>query len=131
MYRAGLGEQIGEKMWKAVFLLIAAVSTAQSLRPPAIPLVSISPSVSIWARGDGVAGQDTTHWSGKPMRLRAALLVDGKPFSIMGDPASFANGMYIYLAFCFCFSLSYRSVNLEYSCGVQVASRWSTRQRLL
>lgn len=101
-------------MWKVAFFLIAVASTAQSLRPPAIPLVSISPSVSIWARGDGVVGQDTTHWSGKPMRLRAALLVDGKAFSIMGDPASFANGMHLQFVFCSSFSLSCRSMNLEY-----------------
>ncbi len=64
----------------------AAASAAETSapRPPAVPLVTHDPYFSIWSPNDKLTDGRTCHWTGRPHSLAAMVLVDGKPFRIMG-----------------------------------------------
>ncbi|XAE57468.1 DUF4965 domain-containing protein [Termitidicoccus mucosus] len=59
------------------------VVRAESLRPPAVPLVACDPYFSIWSAADTLPGTYTTHWTGKSNRLTSQVLIDGKMFRVM------------------------------------------------
>ena len=66
--------------------LIGSVLTgfAQPMRPPAYPLVTIDPYISIWSNTDYLYDKPTTHWTGKPHPLNGILRVDGKAYEFLG-----------------------------------------------
>lgn len=57
------------------------------LRPPAYPLVTIDPYVSIWSNSDFLYEKPTVHWTGKPHPLGGILRVDGKAYEFLGTAA--------------------------------------------
>jgi len=68
-------------------LLLVTVSLnlcAESIRPPAVPLVACDPYFSLWSPGDRLTDTDTTHWTGKARQMTSLMKVDGKNFRIMG-----------------------------------------------
>jgi hypothetical protein len=57
-------------------------------RPPAVPLVTFNPYLSIWSRTQTLTDSSTTHWTGRPHPLRCLIRIDGKTYRLMGaDPA--------------------------------------------
>jgi hypothetical protein len=62
----------------------AAAAQPLALRPPAVPLVAHDPYFSIWSNTDKLTDGPTVHWTGKPNTISAEILVDGKPFRLMG-----------------------------------------------
>lgn len=68
--------------------LAFAAALAESLRPPAVPLVTHDPYFSIWSPADRLSDRDTTHWTGKPHPLRNALHVDGTLLRVIGEQPS-------------------------------------------
>lgn len=57
-----------------------------NFRPPAVPLVTHDPYFSVWSTSDQLNGGTTRHWTGKEQPLRSEIFVDGKSFTLMGEP---------------------------------------------
>ena len=66
-------------------LSLSASAATPALRPPAVPLVACDPYFSIWSQSDKLTGIDTSHWTGRTQRISSQILVDGKPFRILGQ----------------------------------------------
>ncbi len=62
-----------------------AASDLKPMRPPAVPLVTVDPYLSIWSFDDKLTDAETRHWTGKPHTLLSLVRIDGKPYRIMGD----------------------------------------------
>jgi hypothetical protein len=69
-----------------LILLLAAFSVraANQLRPPAVPLVTSDPYLSIWSEADHLNGDTTRHWTRREHSLISLIRVDGKPYRLMG-----------------------------------------------
>jgi Glutaminase A six helical-hairpin domain/Domain of unknown function (DUF5127)/Domain of unknown function (DUF4964) len=85
---------------KRVMLLLAAlllllphrVADAQSLRPPAVPLVAHDPYFSLWSMSDALPDDQTRHWTGTVQSLYSSVRVDGKILRLMGREVRGAQG---------------------------------------
>ncbi len=73
-------------------LLSAAIPAAAgqaSFRPPAVPLVTSSPFLSIWSESDHLNGSTTKHWTRRDHSLVSLVRIDGKTYRLMGvEPKS-------------------------------------------
>ena len=73
-------------------LLLSGVSTmthaqpAAALRPPAVPLVTHDPYFSVWSFSDHLNADWPKHWTGAINGMTAILRVDGKGYTLMGNP---------------------------------------------
>src|SRR5579863_3177552 len=71
-------------LW-AVVTLFGTLALAQTIRPPAVPLVTHDPYFSIWSMSDDLNTGPTRHWTGKVQRLTGLVRIDGNVFRWMGD----------------------------------------------
>ena len=76
-----------------VLLAVAVIgvrqASAQSFRPPSVPLVTFDPYLSIWSAADHLTDRPTQHWTAHPHSLVSLIRVDGAAFRLMGnDPES-------------------------------------------
>jgi hypothetical protein len=61
---------------------------AQPFRPPAVPLVTFNPYLSIWSEADHLTDNATRHWTRRAHSLVSVIRIDGKAYRLMGnDPA--------------------------------------------
>jgi len=70
--------------WLSIFCLATNLLAAETLRPPAVPLVACDPYFSVWSPADNLNDADTVHWTGKPHRLSSFVKIDGQSFRVMG-----------------------------------------------
>ena len=71
-------------------LIIASPLPAEAaaLRPPAVPLVTSDPYLSIWSETDHLSDDVTRHWTRSPNSLVSLIRIDGKAYRLMDkDPA--------------------------------------------
>jgi hypothetical protein len=72
----------------ALHLPIAAAAGAD-FRPPAVPLVTYNPFLSIWSEADHLNDATTKHWTRHNHSLVSLIRVDGKTYRLMGaEPKS-------------------------------------------
>ena len=70
-------------------MLVALTGGAQAFRPPAVPLVTFDPYLSIWSCADQLTDHNTQHWTKHEHSLVSLIRVDGQAFRLMGnDPAN-------------------------------------------
>src|SRR5271170_5677733 len=74
----------------AAFLLSATSVRAErpgkvpAFRPPAVPLVTSDPYLSIWSMADRLTDDSTRHWTRRQHPLVSLIRIDGKCFRLMG-----------------------------------------------
>src|SRR3954467_2031185 len=72
-----------------VVLLVSTLAQAAPFRPPAVPLVTCDPYLSVWSFNDRLSDADTHHSTGKPHTLLSLARIDGKSYRLAGaQPAN-------------------------------------------
>ena len=68
----------------AAFAPGRAAAQTESFRPPAVPLVTFNPYLSIWSEADKLTDDNTRHWTHREHALASLIRIDGKPYRLMG-----------------------------------------------
>ena len=70
-------------------LITHAADVKIPFRPPAVPLVTFDPYLSIWSEADKLTDKNTQHWTHREHSLVSLIRIDGKAYRLMGaDPAN-------------------------------------------
>ncbi|MHC4395765.1 MAG: glutaminase family protein [Planctomycetota bacterium] len=62
----------------------ADVKESSAFRPPAVPLVTVDPYMSVWSFTDNLYDSRPVHWTGKTHAMSGMIRIDGKPYRFMG-----------------------------------------------
>jgi Domain of unknown function (DUF4965)/Domain of unknown function (DUF5127)/Domain of unknown function (DUF1793)/Domain of unknown function (DUF4964) len=78
-------------LWLAFFCapsIANASGSIPSFRPPAVPLVTFDPYLSVWSEADNLTYSDTRHWTHRKHPLAGLVRVDGKMYRLIGAEPS-------------------------------------------
>ena len=71
--------------FSGVAVLAGEHSAPVPFRPPAVPLVTFDPYLSIWSEADHLTDDVTRHWTRRDASLVSLIRVDGKTYRLMGN----------------------------------------------
>src|SRR5271163_2241338 len=63
---------------------ISGVAEAENLRPPAVPLVTFDPFLSVWSEADKLTDDNTRHWTRREQAMASLIRIDGNAYRLMG-----------------------------------------------
>ncbi|HWD38788.1 MAG TPA: DUF4965 domain-containing protein [Fimbriimonas sp.] len=80
------------RLWALAALLAVSghgLGQSASFRPPAVPLVTSDPYLSIWSEADKATDAVTRHWTHRPHPLVSMVRIDGTAYRLLGnDPVA-------------------------------------------
>ncbi len=65
-------------------LCISTNVNAEVFRPPAVPLVTFNPYLSIWSEATDLTDNNTVHWTHHEQSLASLIRIDGRTYRLMG-----------------------------------------------
>ena len=65
--------------------ILEAQTPVGDFRPPAVPLITCNPFLSIWSGADHLNDTNTKHWTRRTHALVSLIRIDGKTYRLMGD----------------------------------------------
>ena len=88
LFTPGFEGRLSSKLWcclSAVALCMGSQAADKPFRPPAVPLVTSDPYLSIWSEADHLNDDVTRHWTHREHSLVSLIRIDGQAFRLMGN----------------------------------------------
>ena len=62
--------------------------TMLAFQPPAVPLITSDPYLSVWSESNNLTDTNTVHWTGTTQELVSLIRIDGTSYRLLGDDPS-------------------------------------------
>ncbi len=77
--------RFGTTVALCVSATLVSFGQSENLRPPAVPLITSDPYLSVWSEADHATDDVTRHWTKHPHPLVSLIKIDGDNYRILGN----------------------------------------------